>query len=38
MTVDSRRILDEYLGALDEELRGLSPSDRAEIILELREH
>jgi uncharacterized membrane protein len=38
MTVDSRRILDDYLGALEEELRGLSPSDRAEIILELREH
>jgi uncharacterized membrane protein len=38
MTVDSRRILDDYLGALEEELRGLSPSDRTEIILELREH
>ena len=38
MTVDSRRILDDYLGALEEELRGLSPSDRAEIILEVREH
>jgi uncharacterized membrane protein len=38
MTVDSRRIFDEYLGALEEELRGLSPSDRAEIILEVGEH
>ena len=38
MTVDSRAILDEYLVALEEELRGLSPSDRAEIILEVREH
>jgi uncharacterized membrane protein len=38
MTVDSRAILDEYLGALEDELRSLSPSDRAEIILEVREH
>jgi uncharacterized membrane protein len=38
MTVDSRQILDDYLRALEQELRDLSPSDRAEIILELREH
>jgi uncharacterized membrane protein len=38
MTVDSRVILDEYLRALEDELRSLSPSDRAEIILEVREH
>jgi uncharacterized membrane protein len=38
MTVDSRQIIDDYLGALEEELRGLSASDRAEIILEVREH
>src|SRR5438477_13212474 len=38
MTVDSRQILDDYLTALEEELRDLSPSDRAEIILEVREH
>jgi uncharacterized membrane protein len=38
MTVDSRQILDDYLRALEAELRDLSPSDRAEIILEVREH
>jgi uncharacterized membrane protein len=38
MTVDSRQIVDDYLVALEEELLGLSPSDRAEIILEVREH
>ena len=31
MTVDARRILDEYLVSLEAELRELSPSDRAEI-------
>lgn len=38
MIVDARQILDDYLRALEAELRDLSPSDRAEIILEVREH
>ena len=38
MSVDARRILDPYLMNLEGELAGLSPSDRAEIILEIREH
>jgi uncharacterized membrane protein len=38
MTVDSRQILDEYLRSLEDELHDLSPSDRAEIVLEVREH
>ena len=38
MTVDSRQIIDEYLAALETELRDLAPSDRADIILEVREH
>ena len=38
MTVEAGKILDQYLNAVEVELRDLSPSDRAEIILELREH
>lgn len=38
MTVEARQILDEYLLALERELRELSPADRAEIVLEIREH
>ena len=38
MTVEARQILDDYLRALEGELRDLAPSDRAEIILEVREH
>jgi len=38
MTVDARKILDDYLVSLESELRELSPSDRAEIVLEVREH
>lgn len=38
MTVEARQILDDYLSALEGELRDLSPSDRAEIVLEFREH
>ena len=38
MTVETGRILDEYLAALEGELRGLSPVDRAEIILDLKAH
>ena len=38
MTVDARQILDDYLVSLESELRELSPSDRAEIVLEVREH
>jgi len=38
MTVEPRQILDAYLRSLETELRELSPSDRAEIVLEVREH
>ena len=38
MTVDSRQIIEEYLTTLEGELGELSSSDRAEIILEVREH
>lgn len=38
MTVEAGQILDEYLAALEGELRSLSPADRAEIVLELRAH
>jgi uncharacterized membrane protein len=38
MTGDPRQILDAYLRSLETELRELSPSDRAEIVLEVREH
>jgi len=38
VTVEAGQILDGYLRALEGELRDLAPSDRAEIILEVRGH
>lgn len=38
MKVISQQIIDEYLTTLEAELADVSPSDRAEIILEVREH
>ena len=38
MTVGASQILDEYLGALEGELRDLPPADRAEIVLEVKAH
>ena len=38
MNVRTHAIHDEYLTALEMELQGLSPADRAEILLDVREH
>ena len=38
MTVEAGQILDQYLGALESELRDLPPADRAEIIIEVKAH
>jgi len=38
MKVEAGQILDEYLGALESELRDLPPFDRAEIIIEFKAH
>ena len=38
MATEAREVLDEYLEALDAELKGLPAADRAELILEVRTH